>query len=79
LKQISRHFTFHLSWKGRRSSSVSVLPMLRTGRPGLGPFSPRYHFQAGSGAHPASQQIGTGTSLPGCKAARAWSWQLTSI
>jgi hypothetical protein len=33
----------------------------------------------GSGAHPASYPVGTRGSFPGSKAARAWSWPLTSI
>jgi hypothetical protein len=34
--------------------------------------------QAGSGAHPTSQPIGTRGTLPGSKAAEAWNWPLTS-
>jgi len=32
-----------------------------------------------SGAHPASYLVGTGCCFPRGKAARTWSWQLTSI
>jgi len=35
--------------------------------------------QTGSGAHSASYPMGTWGSFPGCKAAEAWSWRLTSI
>jgi hypothetical protein len=35
--------------------------------------------QTGSGAHPASYPMGTGSSFPGGKAVGAWSWPLTSI
>jgi len=33
----------------------------------------------GSGAHPASYLMDTRGTFPGGKAARAWSWLLTSI
>jgi hypothetical protein len=46
---------------------------------GAGKFSLHYHVQNGSGAHPASYPMGTRSSFPGCKAAGAWSWPLTSI
>jgi hypothetical protein len=42
-------------------------------------FSLHHRVQNGSGAHPASYPMGTGGSLPGGKAAGAWSWPLTSI
>jgi len=35
--------------------------------------------QNGSGAHPAACPMGTRGSVPGDKAAGAWSWQLISI
>jgi len=38
-----------------------------------------YSVQIGSGAHPASYQMGTRGSFPGGKAAGAWSCPLTSI
>jgi hypothetical protein len=38
-----------------------------------------HRVQNGSGAHPASYPMGTRGSFPGGKAARAWSWPLTSI
>jgi hypothetical protein len=34
--------------------------------------------KTGSGAHQASYPVDTGGSFPGVKAARAWSWPLTS-
>jgi hypothetical protein len=42
-------------------------------------FSPHHCVQTGSGAHPASYPMGTTGSFHGDKAARAWSWPLTSI
>jgi hypothetical protein len=44
-----------------------------------GNFSFHYHVQNGSGAHPASYPMGNRGSLPGGKAAGAWSWPLISI
>jgi hypothetical protein len=44
---------------------------------GAGNFSPHHRVQTGSGAHPASNPIGTRGSFPGGKAADAWSWPLT--
>jgi hypothetical protein len=44
-----------------------------------GNFSLHHRVQNGSGAHPASYPMGTSDSFPGGKAARAWSWPLTSI
>jgi hypothetical protein len=46
---------------------------------GAGNFSPHHRVQNGFGAHPASYSMGTRSSFPGCKAAGAWSWPLTSI
>jgi hypothetical protein len=46
---------------------------------GAGNFSPHHRVQNGSGAHPASCPMGNRGSFPGCKAAGAWSWPLTSI
>jgi len=42
-------------------------------------FSPHSRAQTGSGAHPAPYPMDTGISSPGGRAARAWSWPLTSI
>jgi hypothetical protein len=42
-------------------------------------FSLRQCVHTGSGAHPASSQMGTGGSFPGGKAAARWSWPLASI
>jgi len=39
----------------------------------------QHHVQNGPGAHSASYLMGTRGSFPGSKAARAWSWALTSI
>jgi hypothetical protein len=44
-----------------------------------GNFSLNHRVQNGSGAHPASYQMGTRGSYPGGKAAGAWSWPITSI
>jgi hypothetical protein len=38
-----------------------------------------YSVQTGYWAHPASYPMGTGGSVPGGKAAEAWSWLLNSI
>jgi hypothetical protein len=46
---------------------------------GAGNFSLRHHVQTGSGVHPASYPMGTGSSFTGGKAAGAWNWPLTSI
>jgi hypothetical protein len=46
---------------------------------GVANFSLHHRVQTGSGAHPASYPMGTRCSFPGCKAAEAWSWPLTSI
>jgi len=46
---------------------------------GAGNFSLHHCVQNGSGVHPASYPMGTRGSFRGCKAAGAWSWQLTSI
>jgi len=42
-------------------------------------FSLQSSVLTGSGTHPDSYIIDTGGSFPGVKAARAWSWPLTSI
>jgi hypothetical protein len=42
-----------------------------------GNFSLRHRAQTGSGAHPASYPMGTGSSFPGAKATEARNWQLT--
>jgi hypothetical protein len=48
--------------------------------PGRGwEFFSHHRVQNGSGAHPASNPMGTRGSFPGGKAAGAWSWPLTSI
>jgi hypothetical protein len=39
----------------------------------------RNQVQTGSGAHPASYPMDTGSSIPGDKAAGAWTWPITSI
>jgi hypothetical protein len=41
-------------------------------------FTSLHVVQTGSGAHPAFYPVGTGDSFLGGKAARAWSWPLTS-
>jgi hypothetical protein len=46
---------------------------------GAGNFSLHHRVQTGSGAHPVSYPMGRRGSLPGGKAAGAWSWPLTSI
>jgi len=38
-----------------------------------------HHFQNSSGAHPAFYPMGTRSSFPWGKVARAWRWPLTSI
>jgi len=38
----------------------------------------RHYVHTGSGAHPASYPMCTGFSFPAGKAARAWSWPVTS-
>jgi len=45
---------------------------------GAGNFSLHEVVQTGSGTHPASYPMGTRGSFPGGKAAREWSWTLTS-
>jgi hypothetical protein len=48
--------------------------------PGWGNDSPlRHRVQTGSRAHPTSYQMGIGGSIPGGKAAAAWSSPLASI
>jgi hypothetical protein len=46
---------------------------------GAGNFSLHHRVQNVTGAHPTSCPMGTRDSLPGGKAAGAWSWPLTSI
>jgi hypothetical protein len=46
---------------------------------GAGNFSLLHRVQNGSGARSASHPMGTVGSFPGGKAARAWSWPLTSF
>jgi hypothetical protein len=46
---------------------------------GAGNFSLHHRVQTGSGAHPAPYPMGTGGFFAGGKAARTWSWPLTSI
>jgi len=46
---------------------------------GAGNFSIHHRLHTGSGAHPASYQMGTGGFFPGGKAAGSWRWPLTSI
>jgi hypothetical protein len=46
---------------------------------GAGNYSLHHRVQNGSGAHPASYAMGTRCSFLRSKAARAWSWPLTSI
>jgi hypothetical protein len=55
-----------------RSSSVSIVIMLRVRQPGLDSRQKRgtslhHRVQTGSGAHPASYPTGTGGSFPGVK------------
>jgi hypothetical protein len=45
----------------------------------VGNFSLHHCVQNGSGAHPASYPMDTRGSFRGSKAARSWSWPLTSI
>jgi hypothetical protein len=45
---------------------------------GAGNFSLRHRVQNGSGAHPASYEMGTRGSFPGDKTAGTWNWPLTS-
>jgi len=61
-----------------QDSSVSIEIILRAGRL---EFNSRqeHRVQIGSGAHPVSYPMGTGSSFPGDKAAGAWSWPLPSI
>jgi hypothetical protein len=75
--------TFHspvlVIWNKSRDSSVGIA--LRCGLDdrisrvrfltGAGNFSPHYHVQNGSGAHPASYPMGTMGSFPGGEAAWA--------
>jgi hypothetical protein len=63
---------------GSRCSSVSIVTELRVGQPGFD-FRHRHRVLNGSGAHPASYQMGTRGSFPGGKEAGTWSWPLTSI
>jgi hypothetical protein len=42
-------------------------------------FAHHHRVQNGSGPHPTSYPMGTRVSFPRGKAARAWSWPLTSI
>jgi hypothetical protein len=46
---------------------------------GAGNFSLHHRVQNDSGAHPASYPMGTMGSFPRGKAAKAWSWPLTTI
>jgi len=46
---------------------------------GAGNFTLQHHVQTGSGAHPAFYPVGSRGLFPGGKAARAWSWPLTSM
>jgi hypothetical protein len=46
---------------------------------GSGNFSLHHHVRNGSGAHPVFYAVGTRGCFPGCRAAGAWSWPLTSI
>jgi hypothetical protein len=67
-----------------RDSSVGIATGYglegRASVPGWGKrFSLLHVVQTDSGVHPASYPMGKGGSLPVCKAARAWSWPLTSI
>jgi hypothetical protein len=66
-----------ITWKSR-DSSVGIAIGVRFPA-GAGNFYLNHRVQNGSGAHPASYPMGTRGSFPGCKAAGAWSWPLTSI
>jgi hypothetical protein len=69
------YFILH-RWESRQLSRYC--DSLRAARPRIDyrhekDFSLHHSVQAGSGAHPASYQMGTGGKVP-----RAWSWTLTS-
>jgi hypothetical protein len=74
-----RHPYLTVLWKVVRAGIAQLVWRLAMGWmigssiPG-GNFSLRHRVQTGSGAHPASYQMGTGGSFPG-----DWSWPLTSI
>jgi len=68
-----------------RGSTVGIGSRLRPGRPAFFSrqeqwrnFSLCFCVKTDSEAHPASYPMDTRGSLPGCKAARTWSWPLTS-
>jgi hypothetical protein len=75
------------NWSESRDSSVDIVTgyglayrMIGVRFPaGAGNFPLRHRVQTGSGTHPSSYPMGTGGSFPEGKAARAWSWPLTSI
>jgi hypothetical protein len=58
-------------------NNSGIAPGLRVGRSGVevpagaGNFSPHHRIQTGSGAHPASYVMDSGSSFPGGKAAGA--------
>jgi hypothetical protein len=73
------------SFRISNAKCIITATKLRAGRPwlvqfpsGEGNFSLHHFLQTGSGAHPASYPMGTGSSFPGDKVAGAWTWPLTS-
>jgi hypothetical protein len=83
------HFNITLPSTPRKSRDSLVRIALGYGRDnrdsrvrfpaGAGNFSLHHRVQNGAGAHPASHSMGIRSSFPGGKAARPWSWPLTSI
>jgi len=54
-------------------------PGFNSGKRKWGHFPVCHRIQTGSGAHSAPYPMGTGSSFPGSKIARMWSWPFTSI
>jgi hypothetical protein len=68
------HICFMYGWK-----RLLLLLVLVYRLDDLGSRVRFHHVQNGSGAHPASYPMCTRGSFPGDKAAKEWSWPLTSI
>jgi hypothetical protein len=75
------YFPFGTDWESSMSIATKLIDRrIRVPFPeGAGDYSALHSYQAGSGTHPSSYRVGTGSCFYGSKAARAYSWPLNSI
>jgi hypothetical protein len=75
---VNIHDTSWCSSVSMESRLQDEWPVSVPGRGNDRTFSFYHYVQTGSGAHPATYPMGTRNSYPMGKAAKAWSWPLTS-